>query len=210
MSRINHSCLPNAEYHPNWEKDQMELYSNTKIRAGEEVTICYGRDFDYKTSAERNAHLKCIYGFTCKYRACADPTFVILSDQRRRLLKNDFFCGMRGMRIAPDFSAKANGIDDPNSIQPARIHSLQGFPDGIQIFRPGTVQLMRRAVKLRYDEGLGGANLRELNCYATSALSVMHKRMVDARRGVPVDPLPHIKRCVQLVIAAIYCCGKQH
>jgi hypothetical protein len=66
MSRINHSCLLNAQYRANWDKEQMELYSNTRIRAGEEVTICYGSDFDYQTGAERNAHLRCIYGFACK------------------------------------------------------------------------------------------------------------------------------------------------
>jgi len=55
MSRINHSCLPNAQYRANWDKEQMELYSNTRIRAGEEVTICYGSNFDYQTGAERNA-----------------------------------------------------------------------------------------------------------------------------------------------------------
>jgi len=161
MSRINHSCLPNADYHENWEKKELELYSNTRIRAGEEVTICYGSEFDYKTGAERNAHLKCIYGFTCKCRACTDPVFSVLSDRRRRMLKNDFFCGMLGMPRAPDYSAETIGIETPNSIQPAKTQYLQqGFADGSQIFRPGTVQLMRRTVKLRYDEGLGGDNLR--------------------------------------------------
>ena len=34
---------------------------------------------------------------------------------------------------------------------------VNGYRDGINIFRPGTVELMRRAVKLRYDEGFTGS-----------------------------------------------------
>jgi len=101
------------------------------------------------------------------------------------MLKNDFFCGINGMPVAPDFSAKAHGIEDPNSIRPTKIQFLHGgFSNGIQIFRPGTVQLMRRAVKLRYDEGLGD-NLSEMNAAASSALCIMHKRMIDSPRRVP-------------------------
>jgi SET domain-containing protein len=87
LSRINHSCLPNAEYHDNLEKERMELYAAKGIRKGEEVTICYGSDFHYRTGEERNAHLKYGFGFTCKCRACADPTFKAMKDRRRELLK---------------------------------------------------------------------------------------------------------------------------
>ena len=131
------------------------------------------------------AHLRCIYGFTCKCRSCADPVFSVLSDRRHRMLKNDFFCGINGMPVAPDFSAKAHGTEDPNSIRPTKIQFLHGgFSNGMQIFRPGTVQLMRRAVKLWYDEGLGD-NSSEINVAASSALCVMHKRMIDSPRRVP-------------------------
>jgi hypothetical protein len=40
MSRINHSCFPNAEYNENYWDNRMELYSIRPIRAGEEVTVC--------------------------------------------------------------------------------------------------------------------------------------------------------------------------
>jgi hypothetical protein len=59
---------------------------------------------------------------------------------------------------------------------------------------------MRRAVKLRYDEGLGD-NSSEMNVAASSALCVMHKRMIDSPRRVPQDPLPEIGRCIQSLIA---------
>jgi hypothetical protein len=197
MSRINQSCLPNSEYHSNWKKEQLKLYSTNRIQAGEEVTICYGHEFDCKTGAERNAHLRCIYGFTCKCRACPDTKFSALSDRRRRMLKNDFYCGIQGMPAAADFSAKTLGIEDPSNTQPTVVQSVRsGFPDGMQIFRPGTIQLMRRAVKLRYDEGLGDRNLEYLNAYASTTLCVMHRCMVYGRRGLPVDPLPDIERCV--------------
>jgi hypothetical protein len=39
------------------------------------------------------------------------------------MLKNDFFCGINGMPVAPDFSAKAHGTEDPNSIRPTKFSS---------------------------------------------------------------------------------------
>ena len=124
LSRINHSCLPNAEYHANFQKERMELYSTKGIEKGEEVTICYGEDFMYKTGEERNAYLRYVYGFSCKCRACADPGFREVSDRRRRMLKQGWYCGMSGMPVAPDFSAKALGIDGPSSARPIRAQKV--------------------------------------------------------------------------------------
>jgi SET domain len=208
LSRINHSCIPNAKYDENHDKEQLELYSVTRIRAGEEVTICYGQDFEFKTGVERNAHLRCLYGFTCKCRACADPVFAALSDRRRSMLKNDFFCGMQGMPTAPDFSAKALGIEDPDNIRPTKTtHLAGGFANSFQIFRPGTIQLMRRAQKLKFDEGLLGGGLMELNMYASFHLCVLQKRITDSRgaahrAAIPMHLLPDLQRCLPLMLAS--------
>ena len=176
----------------------MELFSIKPIAAGEEVMINYGQSFEHKTGVERNAYLRYVYGFTCKCKACADPVFGPRSDRRRTMPKHDFYCGMHGMAKAPDFSAKATGLDGPPSVRPFMQEiKVNGYRDGFNIFRPGTVEFMRRAVKLRYDEGFTGSeHLSSMNAYAGSALCNMHKRMVDRKSGLPVDPLPEVARCI--------------
>ena len=162
----------------------MELYSTRTIRAGEEVTISYTEASEYKTASERNAYLRYIYGFTCTCRACSDPSFTAKSDQRRRLLKQNHFCGMLGQPKAPDFSAKGLKIDGPSSIQPVRATQYQGFPDGLQIARPGTEGFMRRSVKLLYDdEDTSSTFLELLFLYATTGLSNLRRRVKC--RGAP-------------------------
>ncbi|CZR65175.1 uncharacterized protein PAC_15075 [Phialocephala subalpina] len=205
MSRINHSCIPNAEYDANFSKNRMVLFSTQRIRAGEEVTINYGHEYMLKAAEERNAHLRYIYGFTCTCKACVDPSFKSLSDKRRRMLKEDFYCGMHDHSTAPDFSAKALGIDEPSSMKPGSLTQYidAGFSDGINIFRPGTIQLMRRSLKLKFDEGLGGESfLSAAFTYASTALIIMHKRMRDRKSRLPVDPLTDLQRCMQLLLVS--------
>ena len=78
-----------------------------------------------------------------------------------------------------------------------------GFADGVNIFRPGTAGLFRREMKLMYDEGItGSVLLKPMFRQAMASLAVMHKRMVDQRRRVPLDPPSEITRCLQLMQAS--------
>lgn len=53
-----------------------------------------------------------------------------------------------------------------------------GFPDGKNIFRRGTMELMRRSVKLMYDDGITGSPLWfEIFTYASTALIHLHRRL---------------------------------
>jgi hypothetical protein len=202
ISLINHSCLPNAEYRQNFKEGQMELYSTQRIRAGQEVTICYGSNFHYMTASERKAYLHRVYGFICKCLACADGPTSRMSDQRRRILKETHYCGIMGQPAGPNFSAVYN-INTPNSIEPITLVEQQGFADGMQIFRPGTAGLLRREVKLMYDEGFTGSKLLEsMFTQAMTSLIIMHKRMTDRRSRVPLDPHSEIARCIQLMQAS--------
>jgi hypothetical protein len=112
---------------------------------------------------------------------------------------------MLGQPVAPDFSAKGLKIDVPSSIQPIRGTQYHGFPDGMQISRPGTEGLMRRSVKLLYDDGdTGGTLLGLLFIYATTGL--LHLRIRMERRGglllAQHSDLSEIRRLVFLAQAS--------
>jgi hypothetical protein len=153
-------------------------------------------------AAERKGYLRRVYGFTCQFPACADGPTSRMSDQRRRLLKENHYCGVMGQPAAPNFSAAYN-INTPTSIEPITLFEQQGFADGLQIFRPGTAGRLRREVKLMYDEGLTGSTLLgAMFTQAMASLLVMHKRMIDRRSRIPVDPHSEITRNVQLMLTS--------
>jgi hypothetical protein len=202
MSRINHSCLPNAEYHNNYNEARMELYSTQSIHAGEEVTINYGHNFQYMIASERNTHLSRVYGFTCKCPVCADTPTSQKSDQRCHLMREIYYCGLKGQPVAPNFSVVLNK-DTSNSIEPITCVEAPRFADGINIFRPGIAGLLRREVKSMYDEGFTGSVLFEkLFMQVIASLAIMHKRMSTQRSQLPVDPQWEIQRCIQLMLAS--------
>jgi hypothetical protein len=182
----------------------MELYSIRPIRAGEEVTVCYTPDSQYKTGDERNAYLRYIKGFTCKCPACADPTFALMSDRRRRMLKEDVYCGLNGRPVAPDFSAKTLNIEGPSSVRPIFMNQPQGggFPGGVDISKPGTLGLLRRIVKLQFDEGLfGDPLLGGMFAYAMAYLEDRGKRIQNNPFLPSSDPPGEIERCIKLMRA---------
>ncbi|KAI0312422.1 hypothetical protein OF83DRAFT_660297 [Amylostereum chailletii] len=74
VSRLNHSCSPNATYSFQPDTFGMELRAARRIRAGEEVTISYCPIFD--THEVRRQKLA-LYGFDCTCAACSNP---IVSD----------------------------------------------------------------------------------------------------------------------------------
>ncbi|EJD43878.1 hypothetical protein AURDEDRAFT_88438 [Auricularia subglabra TFB-10046 SS5] len=92
LSRLNHSCRPNAN--PQWNSETLtiELRALRPIRAGEEVTITYSPDL-LIPAYQRRASLREAYHFTCTCTACSDAA---VSDARRaeirgapRALRND-------------------------------------------------------------------------------------------------------------------------
>jgi SET domain-containing protein len=70
LSRINHSCSPNAQYSWNEKEGKRRLYAVRDIQKGEEVTIDYvGVDVLQK---DRKIHLEQLYGFMCMCELCSD------------------------------------------------------------------------------------------------------------------------------------------
>ena len=85
ISRINHSCLPNA--HNSWDSASgcENIYAVRFIRAGEEITIPYDHG---GPSDERRRHLKDSFGFECNCSICSrQPDELQNSDERRRQIQ---------------------------------------------------------------------------------------------------------------------------
>lgn len=85
ISRINHSCVPNAEL---GELDEStKVFAIKPISRGEEIFISYQEQFQAMTKQQRAGTLKAFFGFTCNCHACTLPLCdEQLSDCRRRLV----------------------------------------------------------------------------------------------------------------------------
>ena len=86
ISRINHSCVPNAILYPHMTLQQIVIHLTRNVRAGEEITISYCDPCHLPTSDERNKQLQTLYHFTCSCPACT--TDKAASDRRRAELRN--------------------------------------------------------------------------------------------------------------------------
>lgn len=198
LSRVNHSCLPNAEYHADDATGQMIVVSTEPIRSGQEVTICYGDKFQFMDASERNAYLQWVYGFTCKCRACSDPIFAPKSDRLRRELKETYYCGILERSKAPDFSARALGIDGPRGPSQLSTSLNDGYQDRINLARPVMVDLFRRQAKLTFDAGITGTHLLQ-NIFDYSCLAIVEAHNQKQNEGtlLPVQDLAHLIKALQ-------------
>ncbi|EJF61803.1 SET domain-containing protein [Dichomitus squalens LYAD-421 SS1] len=85
ISRINHSCSPNAAYRFDLAAFAFEVRALFPIRPGEQVSIAY-TDPALPRAARQHALLSS-YGFTCACPACSLPSAALsLSEMRRRLI----------------------------------------------------------------------------------------------------------------------------
>ena len=72
MTRVNHSCLPNAIFGYDWGKGQGCLRACREIKLDEEITIAYRPDMSWTSAPERRADLQESYGFSCNCEVCAE------------------------------------------------------------------------------------------------------------------------------------------
>lgn len=86
ISRINHSCLPNAYNSWNSASGYENIYAVRFIAAGEDITIPYDHG---GPSDERRRHLKDAFGFDCDCSICSrQPAELKQSDERRRQIQH--------------------------------------------------------------------------------------------------------------------------
>lgn len=99
-SRINHSCLCNAEWEWNAKSGRIELYAWTDLKVGDEVTIDYlGLPAWEMTAQQRRSELARDYNFLCRCKACDNElTYWEILEQkeqksfRRRLFHREENC----------------------------------------------------------------------------------------------------------------------
>ena len=69
ITRINHSCLPNAKHSWNSSEKVEKIYALKDIEAGEEIFISYLNP--YATRSDRQRMLKLKFNFDCQCPACS-------------------------------------------------------------------------------------------------------------------------------------------
>jgi len=78
ISRINHACDANADYHYHFTLDAGVIHAIKDIKSNEEIFICYLNEDD---ATLRHEELANRYGFHCECAFCTD-----VSDVERRAL----------------------------------------------------------------------------------------------------------------------------
>ena len=86
LSRINHSCCPNTEFHWDEELGEEHLRATRDIREGEELLDCY-LDLNLQgrlTRDQRRNILRGGYGFWCDCKFCDKPQSEVTAEDRLR------------------------------------------------------------------------------------------------------------------------------
>ncbi|KAG5730276.1 SET domain-containing protein 5 [Termitomyces sp. T112] len=87
ISRVNHSCSPNADYIWNLRTFTCHLVALRHIAAGEQIFIAYTPISDPRTS--RQEYLRSKYAFTCTCASCTLPKDLsVRSDIKRKILSS--------------------------------------------------------------------------------------------------------------------------
>ena len=71
VSRMNHSCRPNASHHWRPDMHQMMVFASRDIAVGDEICTCYGPG-DYRNTEGRRAFLRDRYSFECSCQMCRE------------------------------------------------------------------------------------------------------------------------------------------
>ncbi|KAK4610197.1 SET domain-containing protein 5 [Fulvia fulva] len=123
ICRINHSCVPNTvtATDPCCIGDEVQVFAEKPIKAGEEITLSYNHQlYEITTARQRAVLLQRQYGFACDCPACAEGSaFRTLSDQRRLLIK-ELRQSLNGLQTS-DFSILDNA--EPTS------HAAKAIPE---------------------------------------------------------------------------------
>jgi hypothetical protein len=85
LSRVNHSCIPNANRAWNDDLKLTTLYAARDIKKGEQIFISY---IHTGSRAERQEYLEKCFNFICKCKACSlEGEELKESDKRRKMIE---------------------------------------------------------------------------------------------------------------------------
>ncbi|KAI0785811.1 hypothetical protein C8Q75DRAFT_774654 [Abortiporus biennis] len=117
ISRVNHSCCPNAMFNFDKPSFSMELRAVRGIRKGEEITVCYHTG-DIEPTAERQK-LVAPYRFTCTCPACLSPT---ATDAQYALIRQITMENIKGTPI--DVALRSLAVIEKHGLESNEIYFL--------------------------------------------------------------------------------------
>ena len=140
VSRINHSCVPNAHFAWNANIGQITVHAIVDISGDEEITICYVPAF---LDAHHRQQLTKRYGFICDCQACDTTTsFGQASDLRRkRMLELDQSLGFCGLFAPSSLRSMRNAATELISLLKeeglVNIELSRAYHDAAKLFSVG-------------------------------------------------------------------------
>ncbi|THU78220.1 hypothetical protein K435DRAFT_786345 [Dendrothele bispora CBS 962.96] len=154
ISRINHSCRPNACR--DWDSPtfSFHLRASKPIKKGQEITLSYISDAVDPTS-ERQRQLAS-YGFTCTCEACSNPE---ISDPRSKQIKellNPTVSMINPMMLGLLDPAIGNGL----GMDKALLESSSSL--GMALGMPGGTQMSKEKKKGKGPPGPGVENVDDI------------------------------------------------
>ena len=184
----------------------MELYSIRSIRPGEEVTIYSPPGSEFKTG---DVHfvllcLPALYQGIYLQMPSMPRTNICARDRRGQMLKEEVHCGMRGKPVSLDYSAKTLNIEKPSNFT-THYHgpnARKRLPRRSGYLRARQIGLLRRIVKLLYEDGIFGDRLfGGVFIYTMVYLEDRGKQLLNSP-FLPSSDLPgEFERCIKLIRA---------
>ncbi|CAK7220418.1 SET domain-containing protein 5 [Sporothrix bragantina] len=106
ISRLNHDCRPNADYHFDHDTLTQHIHAVRPIAAGEEITVSY-MDL-IKTRKQRLDKLKATWGFPCSCSLCTQNRHLTKASDARikqiQDLRNEFRDYTSSSRATPEMA----------------------------------------------------------------------------------------------------------
>ena len=168
VSKINHSCVPNAEFlGPNLE-GEVRVVAVKPIEKGEEISICYNDVFEGATKSQRNNTFKTCYNFTCTCPACTmGASHTALSDARRCIIRH---LSYKLLGYEPPSFSFMDGLNSLTAETPAFLAGQRVYPlrTALTIYEETAYNFL--LARLREAEGLKASSVADAHANAAQAL----------------------------------------
>ncbi|KAI7283224.1 hypothetical protein KC345_g3047 [Hortaea werneckii] len=175
ISRVNHSCVPNADRQDDAENDEKtdaaNLVAIRTIAKGEEILICYNSNFEGMTVTQRNNILDSYNGFRCSCPACTlPPKERILSDTRRQLIN---VLSSKCSGFEPLGLSQLDHLNRQTAENPSMTIGLPRFPPRIALSTTEKTAFKALLAELMQAERL--TNVTTANLYREAAYHLMQQ-----------------------------------